>query len=115
MMLSLPFILQCRDSWQDTTFEEFKRGTATGRDMGHFVCRTRLFNRRRRVAAADDRSGAVLRSFSQYPDNGVGSLCEIRHFRNAERAIPDDGLRLLQCIAESGDGCGANIKNAPCR
>ena len=51
-------VLQRGDAGQLSSLEELERGAAAGRDVGHPVGEPSLLDRRRRVAAADDRGGA---------------------------------------------------------
>ncbi len=76
---------------QLATLEEFERGTAAGRDVGHLVGQALTRDRGHRIAAADDDRGAVLGALSEHPGHGVRAVGERRDLEHAQGAVPEDG------------------------
>src|SRR5258706_16395917 len=81
--------------------------------MGHFVGCGCLFNRGSRGATADDSGGSGSGTPCQHIDDGVGALCEGRHFSHSKRAIPYNGLCICQGLVECFDGFGTDIEDTP--
>src|SRR6266567_6250953 len=81
--------------------------------MSHFVGCMCLFNSGSRVATADDSGDSGSGTPRQHIDNGVGALCESRHFSHSKRAIPYNGLCICQGLVECFDGFGTDIEDTP--
>src|SRR6266567_1777562 len=81
--------------------------------MSHFAGCMCLFNSGSRVATADDSGGSGSGTPCQHIDDGVGALCEGRHFSHSKRAIPYNGLCICQGLVECFDGFGTDIEDTP--
>src|SRR5437588_12287903 len=81
--------------------------------MRHLVCRTGLFDGRRRVTTTYDGCCTLGGTLSQYLDDSVGTLRKGWHLGDSERAIPDDGLGTFESLTKSVNGLRANIHDAP--
>ena len=74
--------------------------------MGHLVREAQLLDRRRGVAAADDRNRA---GFRDRLGDRLGADCEGVELEHAHRAVPDDRARVLDRVREQLDGLGADV------
>src|SRR5947209_5594595 len=113
MMLSSFLLLQGSHTWQDTPFQEFKRGTATCRDVGHLISCPCLLNRCCRITTTNDRGCASSGTLGQCLYNRIGPLSKGRPFCYSQRAIKNNGLCVCQGFPESINGFGANVHNTP--
>ncbi len=73
-------------------FEIFKQGAAAGGNIADLVGIAELVDRRDGVAAADEGEGAVLGRFGDGLCDASCAVLELRHFKNAHRPVPEDGL-----------------------
>ena len=75
--------------------------------MGHLIGKSELFNRSRRVSAADDGDSVALGNSGSH---AAGSGRELIPLGNSHRTIPYNGAGALDCIAEENNGCRSDIK-----
>src|SRR5438552_8695165 len=76
---------------QSHPFEELERGAASGRDVRHLPGEPELLHRLHRFPAPDDRDG---RSVGHRPGDRLGAVGVGGLFEQAERAVPEDRLRV---------------------
>mmetsp|Transcript_10956 Transcript_10956/g.24463 ORF Transcript_10956/g.24463 Transcript_10956/m.24463 type:complete len:455 (+) Transcript_10956:955-2319(+) len=104
-------IVQCDKSWKRLAFQQFQRGPAAGRDVGHAHRLSRNFSRRGTVASANNGNHLfVLCQIAQRGGNGERSGFIGFHFKHAHGSIPQCGAAILQFLLVEGDRLGANVQ-----
>ena len=106
-------VLEDGDPGQLATLEELERGAAAGADVGHPVGEALLLDGRDRVAAADDDGRAGVGHVGQEPGHRPRALGERRDLEDAERSVPEDGLRRLEGLLHGGEGLLADVDDVP--
>src|SRR4026208_277638 len=77
--------------------------------MAHSIAEPRLFDRRHRIAAADDGSGAVIGRCRAHPRPFPGAAGEPRYLEDAHRPVPERGPGSGERILELGHRPGADV------
>ena len=103
----LLFIVKTFDAGKFLPFEKFERSAASGRNVSHFIGKTELGNRRRRISAADDcRSVFTVCHSLRYR---YSARCQGRIFENTHRSVPDNRLRPYESVGVKFTGFGSYI------
>merc|ERR1719409_1295985 len=98
------------DAREHLALEQFEGSTATGGDVGHLVREASLFDRGDGVTTTNDGDTVEV---GEGVRDGEGSLGEGIHLEDAHRAVPDDGLALVEFGLEALDRVRTDVETHP--
>src|ERR1019366_6133095 len=102
-----------RDARKDLALQVLEAGAAARRAVGDLVRHLELRGRGGRVAAADDRGGAVGRGLGDRLGHRPRRPRELVELEDARGAVPDDRLRPAYGRVEEGDRLRAPVEAHP--
>ena len=106
----LAAFFQHLDAGKFLPFQQFQKGAAAGGNVADLGILAGAVHRRIGVAAADDGEGIGV---GHRRDHGEGAAGKGVHLEDAHRAVPDDGLGVLQRLGEEGDGGRTDVEPHP--
>src|SRR2546423_3935515 len=106
--LRMGFLTQRRDAWENLAFEELQGCPAPGRYEGHAAGQVLFLQGGHQVAAANDRFRVTA---GQPLGQRIGSPVEGRDLVDAERSVPDDGVRAVTGLQKTLDGHRPHVED----
>ena len=106
-------VLQDLDARQLAALEELERGAAAGGDVREARRQAELLDGGHGVAAADHHGGTGLRAIGQEARHGARAVAEGGHLEDAQRAVPEDRLRVRQGRLEGHPRLGTDVHRRP--
>ena len=104
------FVVQGRAAREILTFKEFEGGAAASGDVGHLAGEAALVDGADGVATTDDANRVGI---GNRLADAHGASSELVHLEAAHRAVPDDGLGVLDDGGVELDGLGTDVEGHP--